>query len=239
VLTCALAISTTRETVAHADDDALRPARPGIERMQDHHHELGVVYGIGGPLAGEGRYAVSGLRYHEDNGELLDAFFSTIFRVIDSKWDKRVDCAGGACVFLDATAYLPHLLGDRPVPGAKGGIVEFGLSVPKNGLVLQAGASIGFVTARVPDGFVGNARDALMFALHAPLARWLTFSMRADLNLFALYPKKVMKEWRRDSPFTLGLHADLGRRIYATADFVRGDLLAGGEGWQLGVGARF
>ncbi|MGZ5968516.1 MAG: hypothetical protein ACXWP4_12680 [Polyangiales bacterium] len=226
--------------VAHADDEApLEPARTGIQRFEDHHHELGVVYGVGGPLSGAGRYAVSGLRYHENNGELLDAFFSAIFKVMDSKWNKRVDCSGGACVFLDATAYLPHLLGDRDEPGVKGGIVEFGLSVPTRKLVFQVGASIGFVSARVPDAFVGNARDALMFALHAPIGSWLTVSARVDLNVFALYPSKVMKEWRTDSPITLGVDADLGRRVYASAAFIRGDLIKGGEGWQLGLGLRF
>jgi hypothetical protein len=238
-LTLCLVVCTTGETEARADDDVLEPARPGIERFQAHHHELGVVYGVGGPVTSEGRYAVSGLRYHEDNGELLDAFFSTIFKVIDAKWDRRVDCKAGACVFLDATAYVPHLLGARSESGAKGGMVDFGLTVPKDHFVFQLGASIGFVSARTPGEFVGDARDALMFAAHAPLAKWLTLSLRADLNLFALYPKKYLKGWQRSSPVTLGLHADLGRRVYATADFIRGDLISGGEGFQLGLGARF
>jgi hypothetical protein len=226
--------------IARADDAWLEPADASTERFLQRHHELGAAYGVGGPLAGAGRFGVSSLRYLEANGEVLDATLGALVRAISS-YERHDDCTKSACTFMAMEVYLPFLFGERSVPQVRGYDWEFGLTFAMKRVLFQAGVSLGF--AWIPTGAdappVGNARDALFFTLQLPLSKWISLTARFDANLYALLPKGELHAWRRDSPVTLGAHADLGHRVYAEVALLRGDVVRGGAGWTFGAGLRF
>lgn len=248
VVACAVALAAAPARASECNDDPcwspLEPAHTGIERFRDEHHELGIVHGSGGPLAGIGvPVAVDGFHYAETNGEVFDQTLGNIVRAVVPGIDRKIGCSLHACTWLEATVFLPHLLGPRDDAGARGALVSMGLAFPfgsKRSSVFRFGLDVGIVSVRAPelgDAPHAHARDAYVFAVDTALTSWLTARAQLELNLFALTSK--MERYRRNSPLLVGVHADLGRRVYSTLDFELTDILRGGTGATFGVGLRF
>jgi len=213
---------------------ACPPAEPhGTTRYLTHGYAVGATHGVGGAL-GEG-VASDSLRYSETNGAVMDLLFGAPMRLVDSRIPKPIDCAAGACTYLDATLWTPSF------QRLAGGLFSAGVSFPfererpEGPTIVQLGVAIGFFD----DGAAKHARDALVVSAAVPMTRRLHARMRMELNLYGAFESKELAKYRRNSPMSAGVTADLGSWLQLTADVERYDVVRGGVGWSLGAAARF
>ena len=204
----------------------------GTTRYLTQSYAVGIAHGAGGAL-GDGVHA-DAIRYSETNGALMDLMFGAPIRLVtDTR--KRIDCNAGACTFLDVTLWTPRF--NR----FGGGMYTAGVSFPfahgqqEGPAIFQLGVAIGFFD----DGATRHARDALVLAVAVPIMSRLHARMRADLNIYGAMPKSVMPQFKKNSPMSAGLTADLGSVLQLTADIERYDFLRGGLGWFVGAAAKF
>lgn len=196
-------------------------------------YTVGVAHGAGGAL-GEG-VASDSIRYGETNGWLLDLMFGVPLRLLTKNAPKKIDCSAGACTYLDVTLWTPRF------NAVAGGMYSAGVSFPfdrdrpEGPAIVQLGVAIGFFD----DGRNRHARDAIVVAAAVPMTRRVHARMRADLNVYGAFDGTALDRFKRNSPISAGVTADVGSRLQLTADVERYDVLRGGLGWSLGAAARF
>jgi hypothetical protein len=209
------------------------PSSSSTSRYLVPSYALGLAYGVGGAV-GDGVRA-DAIRYSETNGAVKDLMFGAPMRLVSDTAPKRVDCASGACTYLDVTLWTPGF--DRVAGGMYSGGVSFPFERERaeGPSIIQLGVAIGFFD----NGERRHARDAIVIAAAVPITPWLHARMRVDLNIYGAMPNKVLAGYHKNSPISAGLTADVGDAFLLTADIERYDFVRGGVGWSLGAAARF
>jgi hypothetical protein len=144
-------------------------------------------------------------------------------------WAARARAPSGAGLSPGGTEW------DHSRKYSAGVSFPFDYGRPEGNAFVQLGIAIGFFD----DGTSRHARDAIVVATAVPITRRLHARMRVDLNLYGAMPTKALAKYKKNSPISAGLTADVGDVLQLTADIERYDFLRGGLAWSLGAGAKF